>query len=226
MNQKGLLCDSCGLWSHIKCVNVSSECYDAYSQLDEFNWLCPICLFDQLLSSEVIDGNDDGICISADVPLSLPLPIEKISLPVGGVRVIHHNVRGLLSKFTEISQWLLEAYQSPTVLCCSETWITTNDFIPAVAGFDVFCSPALPRPDKPRSTFPGSCIFVLKLLQPERLPICDTIEASCSLINVSSCFVTCKHHRIAIISVYRSPTYCNHAIAELRSVLLQLSLFA
>ena len=77
VNQKGLLCDSCGLWSHIKCVNVSSECYDAYSQLDEFNWLCPICLFDQLPSSEVIDGNDDDICISADVPLSLPLPMEK-----------------------------------------------------------------------------------------------------------------------------------------------------
>ena len=36
--------------------------------------------------------------------------------------------------------------------------------------------------------------------------------------------MTCKYHRIAVLSVYRSPsTSCGSAIIELRSVLLQLS---
>ena len=82
----------------------------------------------------------------------------------------------------------------------------------------------LPRPDKPKSILPGSCIFVSTLLQPERPSICDVIERSCSVINISSCFVICKYHRVAIVSVYRSPsTCCRSAITELRPVLLQLS---
>ena len=38
--QRGLLYDLCGLWCHIKCVNVSDVEYDNYRKLDEFNWLC------------------------------------------------------------------------------------------------------------------------------------------------------------------------------------------
>ena len=68
----------------------------------------------------------------------------------------------------------------------------------------------------------GSCIFVSTLLRPERPPICDVIERSCSVINISSCFVTCKH-RVAVVSVYPPlSTCCGSAITELRSVLLQL----
>ena len=99
-----------------------------------------------------------------------------------------------------------------------------NDLVPNVTGFDTFCSPVLSQPDKPKSVLPASCIFVSTLLQPERPPICDVIERSCSVINISSYFVTCKYHRVAVLSVYRSPsTCCSSAITELRSVLLQLS---
>ena len=54
---------------------------------------------------------------------------------------------------------------------------------------------------KPKSVVPGSSIFVSTLLQPEHPPICDVIERSCSVINISSCFVTCKYHRVAVLSV-------------------------
>ena len=227
-NQKGLLCDLCGLWCHIKCANVSGKEYDHYCELAEFDWLCPLCLFDQLPNTEIIndDDDDDDFSASADMSFSpdLPSPMDIIGSPVDGVRIVHHNVRGLLSKFSEVSQWLFEAHNSPIILCCSETWITVNDLVPNVTGFDTFCSPVLSRPDKPKSVLPGSCIFVSTLLQPECPPICDVIERSCSVINISSCFVTCKYHRVAVLSVYRSPsTCCSSAITELRSVLLQLS---
>ena len=72
--------------------------------------------------------------------------------------------------------------------------------------------------------FPGSCIFLLDALQTEYPDVCKSAEASCSNLNVCCCFVTCKHQRIAIISVYRLPFTCLKAVInELTTVLLQLS---
>jgi len=70
--------------------------------------------------------------------------------------------------------------------------MTVNDLIPNVTGFDLFCSPVLSQPDKPKSILPGSCIFVSTLLQPEHPPICHVIKRSCSVVIISSCPVTCK----------------------------------
>ena len=35
---------------------------------------------------------------------NLPLPLETVGIPVTGLRIIHHNDCGLLSKFPELSQ--------------------------------------------------------------------------------------------------------------------------
>ena len=71
---------------------------------------------------------------------------------------------------------------------------------------------------------PGSCIFLLDSHQTEFPDVCKFAEESCSNLNVCCCFVTCKHQRIAVISVYRSPsTSLKAAINELSAVLLQLS---
>ena len=48
--------------------------------------------------------------------------------------VVHHNVQGLLSKFTEISQRLHISYGSNLIVCCSETWLQ-GDKVPATPGF-------------------------------------------------------------------------------------------
>ena len=37
MNQKGLLCDSCGKWSHTVCTGISTSHYDALTAVGEFN---------------------------------------------------------------------------------------------------------------------------------------------------------------------------------------------
>ena len=36
-----LLCDSCQLWCHIECTNVSEEAYDELQKQEEFDWSCP-----------------------------------------------------------------------------------------------------------------------------------------------------------------------------------------
>ena len=39
-------------------------------------------------------------------------------------------------------------------------------------------------------------------------------------MNVSCCFVTCKFHRLAVVSIYRSPSTCPHAGLQELSTLL------
>ena len=44
------------------------------------------------------------------------------------------------------------------------------------------------------------------------------------MLNVSCCLISCKHHRIVVASVYRSPSVrCVDVISELQSIFLQLS---
>ena len=57
----------------------------------------------------------------------------------------------------------------------------------------------------------------------ERNAQCTTIEDSCKLLNVTCCVVSCKHHLLAIVSVYRSPsTSINDCLDELRDMFTQL----
>ena len=133
----------------------------------------------------------------------LSLPIDLFQGSCDGVQIIHHNVQGLNSKLMEISQWLHAGYQLPIILCCSETWLTDNDPVPKFNVFDSFCSPMLQRPVNPKKCFPGSCMFVSKSLCPENSPVCEEVEQLPSSVNVCCCFVTVKHHRIAVLSVYR-----------------------
>ena len=99
----------------------------------------------------------------------------------------------------------------------------TNLFL-LMDSFISYHSPLISRPDKPNSLLPGSCMFVSSTLSPEHPSICDEAEQVCSLLNVACCIVTCRHHRIAVMSVYRSPSVSGTTcIAELKSVLLLLS---
>jgi len=67
-------------------------------------------------------------------------------------------------------------------------------------------------------------MFVSSVLNPEHPSLCDDVEQMCTSLIVACCVVTCKHHCTAVVSIYRSPSISAAAcIAELRSVLLQLS---
>jgi len=134
------------------------------------------------------------------------------------------NVQGLLSKSTEIAHWFHVCQASPTILCCSETWLKKDSFALAMDGFSEFYSPLLCRPDNSNSFLPGSCMFVSCSLNPEQTAICHKVANGCSVLNVTCCFISCKFQRTAVISVYRSSSTCvSSAIHDLRSVLLELS---
>ncbi len=45
VNQKGILCDTCNLWHHIKCINMPTTEYFRLADNEEEPWECPDCSF-------------------------------------------------------------------------------------------------------------------------------------------------------------------------------------
>ena len=71
--------------------------------------------------------------------------------------------------------------------------------------------------------YPGSCLLISESLSIERHALCIDIENSCHLLDVSCCLILCKHSRLAIVSVYRSPsTDAKICLTELTNVFSQL----
>lgn len=116
-------------------------------------------------------------------------------------------------------EWFHQCNGRDVIFCFSETWIKPNS---PHSGFSMLFSPF--HSHSSGNLLPGSCIFLLNSLQTEYPDVCKFAEESYSNLNVCCCFVTCKHQRIAVISVYHSPsTSLKAAINELSAVLLQLS---
>ena len=107
-----------------------------------------------------------------------------------GVRIIHHNTQGLLSKPTDVYQWLSHCAGSASIFCFSETWIKPDGPLLSVAGYQVFDSPFLLQSNVANDDrfLPGSCLFVPELLLSQHPPLCVDIEQSCVSLNVSCCF--------------------------------------
>ena len=72
-----------------------------------------------------------------------------------------------------------------------------------------------------RSYLPGSCIFVSNCLSVDINAQCAAIENSCKLLNMTCCLVSCRHHLLAIVSVYRSPSISSvDCLLEIRNMFL------
>ena len=87
--------------------------------------------------------NEDSSVVSNSYlsQYNLPFVSDAVSVLSNGVRLIHHNVEGLLSKMPKITQWFHICGSSPTILCCSETWSRSNDSVGQIPGYDFYCSP-------------------------------------------------------------------------------------
>ena len=104
-SHRAVMCDAYDLWYHIKCADISCSEYSQYSSLLDFNWLCALCLFDELLSSEIFSLDSDGhneSTASQQFEADVLGAIEH-SQPCDSVWLIHHNVQGLLLKVIEVT---------------------------------------------------------------------------------------------------------------------------
>lgn len=222
-NQRALQCDCCQLWTHAACADVGRSAYTDMQLKQNFNWQCPSCLFAALPSSGVCDDSRNSS--TEDLSSEPALAVDVLSESFIGTRIVHHNVQGLFSKMDELSEWFDLGRHRDIIFCFSEIWIKSDSILPDVPGFSMFMSPHHARPaGRPGSYLPGSCIFVPNTFQVEHPDVCDVIEESCVTLNICCCFVLCKHYRVAIASVYHSPsTSLKEAVAELAGVFEHLS---
>jgi len=151
---------------------VSATQYQALSSREQGSFrgsALAVCLFIYLPYGE----NNDLNTSSTQSVCDLSLPSDIFRAPWRGIRLVHHNVQGLISK---LPQWMQSSCEQHIVLCCSETWLSDRDPIPSLNGFVSFCSPMLKRSVGSSKFFPGSFMFVSQTLCPEHPPICEEIE--------------------------------------------------
>ena len=156
--------------------------------------------------------HDDNLCSS-----SIPSTINVLHNSATGIRVVHHNVQGLHSKIYELSSWFNTCSGDDVVFCFSEIWANPSSPPLHFPGYQVMFSPFHCRPDaKHLSYLPASCIW-------REMHSATAVEDSCKLLNVACCLVLCKHHLLAIVSVYRSPSTSNSdCLQEIRNMFSQL----
>lgn len=100
-NHRALDCDSCKLWSHIKCSNISVSNYNHLKTLSSFHFMCPRCLMQQLPAPEL---DNEFIQTQNDRHIVLNLPsteLEKLA-DCKGLKIAHLNVNGLVKKIDNI----------------------------------------------------------------------------------------------------------------------------
>ena len=195
-NQRGIQCDGCCRWTHAVCAGVSEDMWMDMTSQGEFPWHCPPCLLSQLLfpDTSALDSSVSSISSDDNVDRDLLLISDVLSTPPVRLRVVHHNVQGLLSKWTDLQGWLSDAAPSGGIFCFSETWLKPGLPQPQFSGFQAYFSPHLRHSSScsMQSFLPGSCLFVSSMLSPEHPSICDDIEHSLVSLNVSCCFITCR----------------------------------
>ena len=221
-NHKALQCDGCQSWSHIRCVGVSHRVYGELQCKSTFSWQCTSCLFSELPSFDVFESSFDVKDELGVDNSSAHSTLDLLSTDLAGIRVVNHNIQGIRSKQTELTQWFEASANKDTIFCFTETWIKPSDPPLTVNGFTVYTSPLLLRTGQ-SSYLPGSCLVISNAMTVERPPLCESLEKSCNALNVVCCFIVCKCAKVAVLSVYRSPsTAVKAGLDNLRLIISEL----
>ena len=113
--------------------------------------------------------------VSADSGDDLGIVSDVRCVPCSRLRLIHHNVQGLQSKWDDFRECMAGCAASGNIFCYSETWIKPESVLMQIPGFQAFYSPFL-RSGSQRKFLPGSYLFASDTLKPEHPPLCGEIE--------------------------------------------------
>ena len=102
-NQHSIQCDRCQEWTRVSCAHVSVIFYEQLAAQVQFSWCCPSCLFLELPLNDLSDDVPSATAVAPPVE-TLPITTDVLCDSISGVRIVHHNVQGLLSKSTDIHE--------------------------------------------------------------------------------------------------------------------------
>ena len=115
-------CDSCDIWTHRKCTNVTVAEYRRLGGSDD-NWFCTGCLLPQFSDSYFDDtvhaGRDNYVIMNQS--LNLDNISDSECLKSKGLNFIHINARSLLPKLAEIR--MIAANSNIAVIGITESWL-------------------------------------------------------------------------------------------------------
>ena len=83
-NHRGLECDECGYWVHIKCGDVTSTDYELLLLKEQFTWICPRCAIPNFSDSFFDESNlaDANLFDSlSDLDTSMEAALENADQP-------------------------------------------------------------------------------------------------------------------------------------------------
>jgi len=226
-SQPALLCDGCSSSCHTTCAGVNNLLYKEFQiKTNEFRGSALlVCLQFCKFDPNELNMTQDSIKLSCN---TLPSTIDALASSFNGIRIVSHNIQGIHSKLTEIYQWTNDSINKNVIFCLTEIWISPQSPPVNIQGFHTFLSPIHHRTKSAAKSvkskyYPGSCLLISESLSIERHSLCIDIENSCQLLDVTCCVILCKHFRLAVVSISRSPsTDVKSCLAELNNVFMQL----
>ena len=124
-HHQAISCDSCEIWIHRKCSDMSQAKYNRNKFKTWFPWICNVCRKDDNLVEAKIDPSS---LKEADQPTKLSQLKES-----NDFKILNLNCRSILNKAEELLHILKEI--NPDIVCLTETWLDQstpqNNFIPS-----------------------------------------------------------------------------------------------
>ena len=205
-NQRAILCDGCGYWTHCRCSGVSKFEYLVYQQSTApFNWYCPRCLASELpfhdCSHLTFHSHNDSIGVISDIShVSHQQAYGNLSTLFSGksnLSFVHINVRSLLSSIDDICNLLLECRVD--IMAITETWLDET-----VSDSEV-CPPSYRIVQRDRNRHGGGVAFIVSdrvTFQHVSVPVNDDIIESLWI----KVFPLSVRRSMLFGCVYRSPS--------------------
>ena len=123
-SQKGILCDGCCKWHHIKCVNMDHRLYRELSSSDD-TWYCTNCSF----PFNFTDSFFEEPVTSEEAPVTITLesnPTDNVTTGRQSLfpKVLVLNARSIRNKVFDLQALLLT--DCVDIIALTETWLDDN----------------------------------------------------------------------------------------------------
>ena len=209
-NQRGILCDSCKLWTHAICCGTGVSEYNKLTQAGDLaNWFCPSCLLAELPHADATKCTETLLSNAASYSsqpgtLATPEPSSHIR---GRLTCRCLNARSISNKTLELHALLLDL----DILAITETFLSDEilDSEFQAPSHTVF------RKDRNRQGG-GVMIFVRNTIPATRR---HDLETDCELLWIELCV---KPSPILLGIFYRPPhtdskylSYLQHSLASI-----------
>ena len=126
-NQRGICCDECEMWTHVKCINMSTDEYEQFTRNETLSWACQDCFFpfsESLLESftrgestenisgdereEIILSDDCSFTNESSAEVTFPELRENRKKYPKNLILSHVNINSMRNKYIALQEVLYD----------------------------------------------------------------------------------------------------------------------